>query len=156
MPRYTNPLTDTDIRNATPQSKLYKLFDGGGLFLLVTPAGGKWWRLKYRFDGKEKQISLGVYPAVSLEDARIRRDEARRLVASGINPSEARRGIKASSRFAAEIQFMRDKITEIARLAIINKLSLKVTVGVWTEEAAATAQDIQQIGTFVINCSGGE
>ena len=66
------PLTDTAIRNAKPGEKPVRLFDGGGLYLEVSPAGGKWWRLKYRFDGKEKRLSLGVYPDVSLKDARDR------------------------------------------------------------------------------------
>ena len=58
------PLTDTAIRNARPGEKSVRLFDGGGLYLEVSPTGGKWWRLKYRFDGKEKRLSLGVYPDV--------------------------------------------------------------------------------------------
>ena len=89
------PLTDTSIKAAKPNihptkgdtgGKPYKLADAGGLFLLVQPAGGKWWRLKYRFGGKEGGMSLGTYPEVSLKAARERRDEARRLVANGVNP----------------------------------------------------------------------
>ena len=91
------PLTDTSIRNAKPGAKPIKLFDERGLFLLVTPTGGKWWRLRYMFDGKEKLLSLGVYPDVSLKDARERRDEARKLVANGVNPSENRK-IQKSAR----------------------------------------------------------
>ncbi|MEJ1358421.1 MAG: integrase arm-type DNA-binding domain-containing protein [Candidatus Sedimenticola sp. (ex Thyasira tokunagai)] len=90
------PLTDTAIRNAKPQQKSRKMFDERGLFLLVSPKGGKWWRFKYRFDGKEKQLSLGVYPDVGLKDARERRDEARKQVAAGIDPSEHRKAKKAS------------------------------------------------------------
>ena len=92
------PLTDTAIRNAKPKpgEKQLKLFDGRGLFLLVSPSGGKWWRLKYRFDGKEKQLSLGVYPDVSLQDARERRDQARKLVANGVDPSANRKAQKAA------------------------------------------------------------
>jgi hypothetical protein len=71
------PLTDTAIRNAKPGKKPIRLFDGGGLYLEVFPTGGKWWRLKYRFEGKEKRLSLGVYPDVSLKDARDRRDASR-------------------------------------------------------------------------------
>ena len=71
------PLTDTAIRNAKPGNKPAKLSDGGGLYLEVAPTtGGKWWRLKYRIDGREKRISLGTYPTVSLKEARRRRDEA--------------------------------------------------------------------------------
>jgi integrase len=90
------PLTDTAIRNAKPGEKPVKLFDGGGLYLEVSPAGGKWWRLKYRFDGKEKRLSLGVYPDVSLKDARDRRDASRKLLANGIDPSENRKAMKSA------------------------------------------------------------
>lgn len=90
------PLTDTAIRNAKPGAKPAKLFDERGLFLLVTPAGGKWWRLKYRFDNKEKLLSLGTYPDVSLKDARGRRDAARKLLADGIDPGENRKAVKAA------------------------------------------------------------
>ena len=90
------PLTNTAIINAKPTQKAFKLFDGGGLYLEVAPAGGKWWRLKYRFEGKEKRLSLGVYPEVSLKDARERRDEARKLLANNVDPSENRKAIKAS------------------------------------------------------------
>src|ERR1044071_1298867 len=80
------PLTDTTIRNTKPGDKPLKLFDGGGLFLLVTPTGSKWWRLKYRFGGKEKLLSMGTYPQDGLKDARSRRDEARRLLGAGNDP----------------------------------------------------------------------
>ncbi len=90
------PLTDTAIRNAKPGEKTVKLFDERGLYLEVSPAGGKWWRLKYRFDGKEKRLSLGVYPDVSLRDARERRDAARKLLADGTDPSENRKAQKSA------------------------------------------------------------
>ena len=89
-------LTDTAIRNAKPAAKPVKKFDERGLFLLVTPAGGKWWRLRYKFDGKEKLLSLGVYPDVGLKDARGRRDEARKLLADGIDPGESRKAMKSA------------------------------------------------------------
>lgn len=79
-------LTDTTIRNAKPGPKPIRLFDGGGLYLEVSPAGGKLWRLKYRIDGKEKRLALGTYPTTSLKDARSKRDEARKLLAAGIDP----------------------------------------------------------------------
>ena len=89
-------LTDTAVRNAKPDGKTKKLFDARGLYLEVAPAGGKWWRLKYRFGGKEKRLSLGVYPDVSLKQARERRDEARRLLAAEIDPSAHRKAKKAA------------------------------------------------------------
>lgn len=90
-------LTDTSIRTAKPLNKLFKLYDEGGLFMQVMPSGGKWWRFKYRFDGKEKLLSFGTYPEVSLLCARQRRDQARKLLASEppINPSEKRKDDKA-------------------------------------------------------------
>jgi len=94
MPRHTEPLTDTAIRNAKTKDKPYKLFDGKGLFMLVTVAGGKLWRLKYRLEGKEKFLSLGVYPDVGLKEARHRRDEARELIAKGIDPGEQKKQSK--------------------------------------------------------------
>ncbi|MEA3412785.1 MAG: integrase arm-type DNA-binding domain-containing protein [Pseudomonadota bacterium] len=91
-------LTDAAIKNAKPAAKTRRLFDGRGLYLEISPKGGKWWRLKYQFDGREKRISMGVYPDVPLKDARERRDEARRLIAKGIDPSEQRKAIKAAER----------------------------------------------------------
>ncbi|MGF6730659.1 integrase [Paraburkholderia youngii] len=89
-------LTDLMVRNAKPGNKQQKLFDERGLFLLVTPAGGKWWRLKYRFGGKEKSLSMGVYPDVGLKDARERRDAARKLLANGVDPGIERKVQKAA------------------------------------------------------------
>ncbi|RQS94621.1 MULTISPECIES: integrase arm-type DNA-binding domain-containing protein [Burkholderia] len=89
-------LTDILIRNAKPSDKPQKLFDGGGLFLYVTPSGGKLWRLKYRFGAKEKLLALGAYPAVSLKDARERRDDARRQLAKNEDPSANRKADKAA------------------------------------------------------------
>ena len=80
-------LTDTRIRKTKPEKKPIRLFDERGLYIEISPAGGKWWRLKYRLEGKEKRVSLGVYPEVSLKDARDRRDEARKLIADGIDPA---------------------------------------------------------------------
>src|SRR5689334_4586130 len=91
------PLTDPAIRNAKPGPKPVRLFDGRGLYLELAPSGGKWWRLKYRFGGKEKRLSLGVYPEVVLKHARERRDEAKRLLANGVDPSEQRKATKAAA-----------------------------------------------------------
>ena len=89
------PLTDTAIRKAKPGAKPAKLFDERGLFMIVTPTGGKWWRFRYKFDDKEKLLSLGVYPDVGLKDARQRREDARKLLADGIDPGENRKAMKA-------------------------------------------------------------
>lgn len=90
------PLSDTAIRNAQARQKAYKLADGGGLTLLVNPNGSKWWRLRYRIDGREKMLSVGIYPDVSLKRARERRDEARRLIADSIDPSLQRHAEKSA------------------------------------------------------------
>ncbi len=91
------PLTDIAVRGAKPGTKPFRLFDAGGLYLEVAPSGGKWWRLKYRFDRKEKRLSLGTYPAVSLKDARGKRDATKKLLADGIDPSASRRAERAAS-----------------------------------------------------------
>ncbi len=90
------PLTDTAIRTAKAKEKPYKLADEKGLFLLVNPNGSKWWRLKFRIAGKEKMLSLGTYPDTGLKDARLKRDEARRMMAEGIDPGQQRKAAKAT------------------------------------------------------------
>ncbi len=89
-------LTDATCKSARPGQKPFKLSDEKGLFLLIAPAGGKWWRLKYRIAGKEKLLSLGTYPEVSLKEARDRRDEARKLLTHGVDPSEQRKAMKTA------------------------------------------------------------
>ncbi|ADV45497.1 tyrosine-type recombinase/integrase [Nitratifractor salsuginis] len=98
MARRTAPLTATEIKAAKPREKPYKLFDGGGLYLLVSGSGGKLWYQKYRFNGKEKKIALGAYPAVSLRSARVKREEIKKMIANGVDPSEERKAKKARSR----------------------------------------------------------
>ncbi|CAI2501310.1 Putative prophage CPS-53 integrase [Serratia proteamaculans] len=88
-------LTDAKIRAAKPDEKPYKLADSGNMFLLVHPNGSRYWRLRYRFLGKEKTLALGVYPETSLSEAREKRDEARKLIANGIDPCEQKRIQKA-------------------------------------------------------------
>lgn len=90
------PLSDSKIRNAKPKEKTYRIYDERGLYLEVSPKGGKWWRLKYRFRGKEKRISLGTYPDTKLGKAREKRDEARRLVSEDIDPSQYKKDHKAA------------------------------------------------------------
>ena len=96
------PLTDVKIRNSKPKERHYKLFDGGGLFLLIAPQGGKLWRQKYRHDGKEKLLALGAYPEVNLAEARRRRESARAQLASGIDPGALRKAQKQADTAGAE------------------------------------------------------
>ncbi|MFJ5469137.1 tyrosine-type recombinase/integrase [Pectobacterium carotovorum] len=85
------PLTDVKVRSAKPEDKAYKLTDGEGMHLMVHPNGSKYWRLQYRFDGKQKTLALGVYPEITLSEARQRRDEAKRQIATGTDPSEQKK-----------------------------------------------------------------
>ncbi len=91
------PLTDTRIKTAKQAEKPYELYDALGLYLEIPPSGSKRWRLKYRIGGREKLLSLGLYPDVSLKQARERRDEARKLLAAGIDPSQERRAAAAAA-----------------------------------------------------------
>lgn len=84
-------LKDIQCKNAKPKEKPYKLSDGAGMYLEIMPNGSKYWRLKYRFLGKEKRFALGVYPTISLLDARERREEARKLIANGIDPVQSKK-----------------------------------------------------------------
>ncbi|MCS6715724.1 tyrosine-type recombinase/integrase [Proteus terrae] len=99
------PLTDIQIRKANPKEKPYTLNDGNGLSLLVEPNGSKGWRFRYRFAGKPKMISLGVYGQVTLAEARKKRDEAKKQLAENINPSDARKSEKIALRYATENTF---------------------------------------------------
>lgn len=96
-------LTDTNIRKTKPAAKPLKLSDGGGMYLLIKPDGGRYWRMNYRFDGKQKTLALGVYPTVTLADARQRREDARRMLANGSDPGEARKAAKVARAVAAAI-----------------------------------------------------
>jgi integrase len=87
-------LSDAKVRNAKPRTKPYKITDGEGLFLLITPSGGKYWRLKYFFGGKEKLLALGVYPEINLAEARERRAQARKVLAAGNDPGDAKKEAK--------------------------------------------------------------
>lgn len=99
------PLTDKTCKNAKPTDRPYKLADGGGLYLEVVPSGGRYWRLKYRFGGKEKRLAFGVYPEVSLADARDRRDKARKMLAGEQDPGEVERERKRQSALNSSTTF---------------------------------------------------
>lgn len=98
-------LTNTAIKKAKLEAKSYKLADGAGLFVLVQPNGAKYWRLKYRYAGKEKLLALGVYPDISLKDARARRDEARKLLANGSDPGAVKQAQKRQAKILAGNSF---------------------------------------------------
>jgi hypothetical protein len=115
-------LTNTACKNATPKEKVYKLTDGAGLFLQVMPNGAKYWRLKYRFGGKEKGLSLGVYPQVTLQMARDKRLEARRLVDQDIDPGQEKKKRKQ-------------------QLALDSANTFKVIAEEWVEHNASTWTD---------------
>ena len=106
-PRDTNsmPLSDTQLRSLKPESKPRKLSDFEGLFLLVNPSGSRLWRFSYRFGGKQKLLALGAYPAVSLREARRAKDDARELLAKGMDPAHERKVAKARKRMAAANTF---------------------------------------------------
>lgn len=99
------PLTDIAIKSIKPNDKQQKHYDSRGLFLLVTTAGQRYWRLKYRFGGKEKALALGVYPDVSIATARKKRGDAREKLAVGIDPNESKKASKHAARIVATNSF---------------------------------------------------
>ena len=98
-------LTDAAVRNAKQSGKPQKLSDGGGLFLLATPEGARYWRMAYRFHGRQKTLAIGVYPAVSLADARVAREAAKKLLVRGIDPSQAKKEERLAARLSAKNTF---------------------------------------------------
>ena len=87
------PLNARQVETAKPRDKAYKLADGGGLYLMVNTNGSKYWRMKYRFAGKEKKLSFGTYPDISLAEARTKRDEARKVLANDKDPGEIKKAM---------------------------------------------------------------
>ncbi|AJY14026.1 integrase arm-type DNA-binding domain-containing protein [Burkholderia dolosa] len=136
MPKRTDPLSDLQVRRAKPAEQPYRLADGKGLYLQVMPNGSRYWRMKYRFGGKEKLASFGVYPEVSLAEARQACLAARKLLAAGQDPTEQKREIKrarvieASSTFEAVarewFEAQKDGWTEVYAAKVINSLEVDV------------------------------
>ena len=96
MPRRIIGLSDTQVKTAKATGKEYKMADGGGLYLSVTPTGGKLWRMNYRHNGKSKTVSFGSYPSITLAEARQQRDEARKLISNNVDPSDIKKAKKAA------------------------------------------------------------
>lgn len=141
MARTTKPLTATEVKNTKPASKQVKLFDGHGLFLLVKPTGSKGWRLKYRFGGKEKLLTLGPYPTVSLADARGKRDAALKLLDRGIDPSLAKKVEKQAKetqqantfkKLAEEWYSQQETLAESTKYLLWRRLKLDVFPAIGT------------------------
>jgi integrase len=126
-------LTDIQVKTAKPKEKDYKLTDGDGMFLLIATSGGKRWRFKYRFGGKEKQLALGTYPDISLQEARKKRHEARNLLAHGIDPGAEKKAMKESR--AVQTFIVENSFESVAR-----EWHAKFS-GQWTPGHAATIMD---------------
>ena len=139
-------LTDSEAKNAKPQSRPYKLADAEGMHLLVQPNGGKYWRLKYRFGGKEKVLALGVYPEIKLQRARKQRMEARELLAAGKDPGAERKATKRHVRLLAGNTFQavarewydnqRGKWSEAHAGSVLNRLERDLFPGLGTRPIA--------------------
>ncbi|MCX5827680.1 MAG: integrase arm-type DNA-binding domain-containing protein [Deltaproteobacteria bacterium] len=136
MPKRVTPLSEVRVRTAKPRKSEYKIFDGGGLFLLVTPSGGKLWHFKYRYDKKERKLTFGPYPEISLADARQRRDEARRLVAQEIDPGTVRKIQKQA------------KTTETETFEVIAREWHVKFINTWSDSHAATILRRMEVDLF--------
>jgi len=115
MARTSNKLTDTAVKQAKAKQKPFKLADGNGLFILVQPDGKRYWRLAYRYAGKQKVLAIGVYPDISLKEAREKREDARKLLANDIDPSDVKRQKKLARHFATENSFEAVAVEWLAR-----------------------------------------
>jgi len=136
MPIRIKPLSEIKVRNAKPQESAYKLFDGGGLYLFITPSGGKLWHFKYRFDNKEKKLTFGSYPEISLLDARQRRDDARKLLSNGVDPGAVRKAQKQA------------KVEETETFEVIAKEWLERFKSKWQEEYADKIMHRLELNVF--------
>jgi len=148
-------LTDPTIKNAKPDVKDKRLNDGGGLYLLIKPNGAKWWRFDYSFEGKRKTLSLGVYPATGLADARRKAEEARTNIANGTDPSNTRKTTKVAKQLAIENEKRLD-----AGLPIIN--SFEHVAREWLNSISHIVRDIthqkkiRRFELYVFPCIGGK
>jgi integrase len=139
------PLTDTRVRNAKPNDRAYKLGDSGGMYMLVMPDGARYWRMDYRFLGKRRTLALGVYPTVTLSQARVRREEARKLLASNIDPAAAKKAAKRASKFGSANTF-----EAVAREWLTNQ-RMKLATKYWSLLLARLEADIfPQIGSRLV------
>ena len=133
----TNMLNDTRVRNAKPAERPIKLSDSGGLHLLIQPHGSKLWRLAYRFGGKQKTLAIGVYPTVTLKHAREKRDEAKRLLADGIDPSTHRRLEKLTAASGNTFQAVAEEV--LAKLEREGRADVTLTKKRWLLDFAYPA-----------------
>ena len=140
------PLTDIGVRQAKPAEKPFKLSDGGGLHLLVTPTGGKLWRLAYRFDGKQLQLAFGGYPEVSLKDARAKRDAAKETLATGVDPGSKAKIEKLTRQVAAGNTFGRIADEYVTRLIDEGRADATVEKVRWLLSLATPTLDKRPIG----------
>jgi integrase len=138
MPKRILPLSDVKVRNAKPQGKEFKLFDGDGLFLLVTPSGGKLWRFKYRFAGKEKLLTFGTYPEISLVDARQQKEDARKLIANGVDPGDIKKAQRAAN------------VTETETFEVIAREWHSKFSGSWSATHAETTLNRLKLDVFPV------
>lgn len=132
-------LTDTAIRAAKPAERPYKLADSGGLFLQVAPNGSRLWRLKYRVDGREKLLAIGAYPVVTLAKARERRDEAKALLAEGIDPSRHKREAKRAAEAAASNTFRMIAEELVDKLRREGRAEITIAKKIWLLDFALGA-----------------
>ena len=146
MARIATALTNTKIKNAKAKEKDYKLFDGGGLYILVTKAGGKNWKLKYKFDSKEKLLSLGSYPNVSLVKARELREKYKTDISNGIDPSKKKKEIKQKVEQESEKQKNTFEVIALERLnkvkEDISESHYKRTLGIFKKYTFKALGDI--------------
>ena len=138
-------LTDEVVQEAKPKGKPYKMADGDGMFLLVQPNGGKWWRINYRIAGKQTTLALGVYPKVTLADARDRRDEARAMLIRGNDPAAAKR--------EAKLDAAQQKAVECLAIAPSFRLSIadnSLTIQTRNNRLTLTTEQTEAVRAFLI------